>query len=107
LIEHYVAARGAVEQRVSDQRDRLYRGVGGERLLATLAASFRRLQLASGRGRESLDKQGVEEAAAGGGRSVEVHLQLVADRHQRIDLGDCAALLVEWRGGISPPRSPR
>src|ERR1700730_17842093 len=35
LIEHPVAARRRIEQRVSDQRDRFYSGMGGERLHAT------------------------------------------------------------------------
>ena len=37
MIEHDVAARRAVEQRIGDQRHPLYRGVSGERFVATLA----------------------------------------------------------------------
>jgi hypothetical protein len=37
LIEHHVAARAAVEQRVGDQRDRLDRRMSGERFHATFA----------------------------------------------------------------------
>ena len=32
LIQHHVAARGTIEQRVSDESDRLYRRMSGERL---------------------------------------------------------------------------
>ena len=37
LIEHHVATRRAVEQRIGDERDRLYRRVRGERLHAVAA----------------------------------------------------------------------
>ena len=44
-------------------------------------------------------EEGVEEAAAGGGGGGEARFQLVAQRHQRIDLGDNAVLLGERREG--------
>ena len=49
--------------------------------------------------RERLGEQRVEQAAAGGGGGGEARLQPVAQRHQRIDLGDDAVLFGEgWEG---------
>ena len=61
--------------------------------------SFRRLQFAILSRRERLGEQRVEQAAAGGGGGGEACLQPVAERHQRIDLGDDAVLFGEgWEG---------
>src|SRR5258708_38497953 len=57
------------------------------RLMAIL---FRCLQFAILGRRQRLGQQRVEQAAAGGAGSIEARLQLVAQRHQRIDFGDDA-----------------
>ena len=65
---------------------------------ATLG-SFRRLQFAILDRRQGFGQQRVEQAAAGGGGGGEARLQPVAERHQRIDLGDDAVLFGEgWEG---------
>src|ERR1700678_1799935 len=37
LVEHHVATRRTIEKRIGDERDGLYRRMGGERLIATPA----------------------------------------------------------------------
>src|SRR5258708_5301766 len=63
------------------------------RLMAIL---FRRLQFAVLGRREGFGQQCIEQSAAGGGGGGEACLQPVAERHQRIDLGDDAVLFCEW-----------
>src|SRR5690606_15487521 len=66
------------------------------RLIAIL---FRRLHFAILGRRQRFSQEGVEQAAAGGGGGGEACLQPVAERHQRIDLGDDAVLFGEgWKG---------
>src|SRR5258706_15509257 len=68
------------------------------RLMAIL---FRCLQFAILGRRQRLGQQRVEQAAAGGAGSIEARLQLVAQRHQRIDFGDDAVLFGEGWGSKS------
>jgi hypothetical protein len=57
---------------------------------------LRRLQFVILGWRQRLGEQRVEQAAAGGGGGGEARLQPVADRHQRIDLGNDAVLFGKW-----------
>jgi hypothetical protein len=68
--------------------------------------SFGRLQFPILGRRQRSGQEGVEQAAAGGGGGCETRLQSVAERHQRIDLGDDAVLFGEgWKGNrICPDR---
>jgi hypothetical protein len=56
-------------------------------------------ELALGGGRQRFGEQGVEEAAARGGGGGQARFEAVAERHQRVDLGDDAVLFGEgWEG---------
>jgi hypothetical protein len=60
---------------------------------------FRRLHFARVGRHQRLGEQRVEQAAAGGGSGGEARLQPIAQRHQRIDLGDDAVLFDKGAGG--------
>jgi hypothetical protein len=59
--------------------------------------SFRRRHLKRVHGLQRLCEQRVEQVVAGGGGGGEARLQPVAERHQRVDLGDDAVLFADGR----------